>query len=151
MSIVLTTWLLPDAAPGANSPTRAAQHDADVLLLVFRRGEVWWRVGTRGGVLLYERGRGDRVIERHESSPNDRAWQRFWSTVERLGVWRWADSFRGEGGGEEWELRLVHAGRRLGTSGRSAFPPLAASSPSPGFLALVGAVSQLVGTLPPFP
>jgi len=101
--------------------------------------------------LEYQCGRGERVLERAEASPSTREWQRFWSTVERLGVWKWADSFQGWGSGEQWLLQLARGDRRLSTGGRAAFPPLAAADPTPQFLALWSTISQLVGILLPFP
>jgi hypothetical protein len=121
------------------------------LGLTYTRGRDWWRVASAGSRLEYRCGRGERVLERAEASPSTREWQRFWSTVERLGVWKWADSFQGGEGGEQWLLRLARGDRRLSTGGRSAFPPLAAADPTPQFLALCGAISQLVGILLPFP
>jgi hypothetical protein len=41
--------------------------------------------------------------------------------------------------------------RRLRTDGRSAFPPLASSTPSTDFLTLCGAISQFGGDAMPFP
>jgi hypothetical protein len=108
-------------------------------------------VANADGELRYERGRGERVLERAEASPSNAQWQRFWNTVERIGVWKWADSFQGEDSEDHWSLQLAHGDRSLSTGGRSAFPPLAVSSPTQQFLTLCGAISQLVGVHLPFP
>jgi hypothetical protein len=134
----------PQIATGARPP-------ADRLSSSFARDQDWWRVANADGELRYERGRGERVLERAEASPSNAQWQRFWNTVERIGVWKWADSFQGEDSEDHWSLQLAHGDRSLSTGGRSAFPPLAASSPTPQFLTLCGAISQLVGVHLPFP
>jgi hypothetical protein len=135
---------LPEVATGPRPPV-------DRLSFTFTRDQDWWRVASAGSGLGYERGRGERLLERAEASPSNQQWQRFWSTVERIGAWKWADSFQGEGSEEHWLLQLARGDRRLSTGGRSAFPPLAEARPTPQFLTLCGAISQLVGVLLPFP
>lgn len=143
--------LILTADSETSSEARVARPVVGELFLAYRSGDDWWRVETRGSAVAYQRGRSERMLEEQERTPAGGEWQRFWSTVERLGVWRWADSFSREGGDEHWQLRLQRHDRRLVTGGSSAFPPLAFSRPSPDFLTLCGAVSQLVGVLMPFP
>ena len=94
---------------------------------------------------------GGTVLERKEVSPTERQWQRFWTTVERIGVWSWADGYRGADEHERWLLELARADRRISTGGMGAYPPVSAATPSPEFLRLCAAVEKLVGGifLPP--
>ena len=149
MPLPASIYLL--AEPGSQEITTGARPLVTRLSFAFARGPDWWRVTSAGSGLGYVYGRDERVLERAEASPSNREWQRFWSTVERIGVWKWADSFRGEGSDEHWRLQVAHGDRRLSTGGRSAFPPLAAANPSAQFLTFCGAISQLVGVLLPFP
>jgi hypothetical protein len=133
-------------------PEVPALEAPEALEIAVARGEDWWRVRLAGAVLVYERGRGERVLERAEASPRERDWQRFWRTVNRLKLWTWADRFEGEGDGERWRLELSRGSRRLTSSGRSAFPPLASESATPEFLILCAAISKLAGGVDlPFP
>jgi hypothetical protein len=124
----------------------------EALQIAVGRGEDWWRVRLAGAAVVYERGRGQRVLERAKAAPRAREWQRFWGTVDRLKLWTWADRFEGAGDEDRWRLELSRGKRRIKSSGRAAFPPLASKSASPEFLILCGAISKPAGTVPlPFP
>jgi hypothetical protein len=91
------------------------------------------------------------VLERREASPSGSEWRRFWATVERIGVWGWADGYLGAEDGERWLLQLARGDRRIQSSGVAAFPPVSAPSPSPEFLRLCAVMAKLVSgiLLPP--
>jgi hypothetical protein len=80
--------------------------------------------------------------------PSLREWERFWQTVDRLGVWRWADGFGNATHANEptWSLDLARSDLRLQTSGFRAYPPLAEGPEmTPVFASFCAAVSRLVG------
>ena len=93
------------------------------------------------GVLRYryEWAVRDRV-ETAEIRPDAAAWRRFWTAVERLGVWRWKESYRRHPlppDSSSWGLELAHEGRRIRTGGVGATPDR--------FGELVAALSTLAG------
>jgi len=80
--------------------------------------------------------------------PSLREWERFWQTVDRLGVWRWADGFESGRHANEptWSLDLARPDQRLQTAGFNAYPPLAEGPEvTPVFASFCAAVSRLVG------
>jgi len=110
-----------------------------------------WRVQFLDGVVVYEHHAGETLLERMEATPTPRQWRRFWDSVKRIGVWTWADGYRGSDGRERWLLQLTHGERRIQSSGTGAYPPLSAPTPSDEFLRLCAVMAKLVGgiLLPP--
>jgi hypothetical protein len=134
------------SAQGNPGPGRA-----ETLVLAVEDQNGFWRVQLVGDVLVYEHRAGGRLLERLEASPSERRWRQFWAAVDRIGVWKWADGYRGDEGRDRWLLQLARGERRIQSSGTAAFPPISSPSPSQEFLRLCAAVAKLVGgiLLPP--
>lgn len=108
-----------------------------------------YRVRWTGHALLYEtRSHGGHPRCRATLKPTQAEWQRFWQTIDVLGVWAWAEQYCQEDmyDGTSWSLVLEFGGRRLDTGGCNACPPDGARpAESADFQRLCAAVSQLVG------
>jgi hypothetical protein len=94
------------------------------------RGVVLYRYATRPG---------DRA-DTAEIRPSEVQWKRFWSAVERLGVWDWRSRYGRRPPPPDavsWELELAHEGRSMRSSGYGEGPPTLTD--------LIGALSALVG------
>jgi hypothetical protein len=134
--------------PAQASP-RAEQ--AETLVFAVEDKSGYWRVQLLDDMLVYEHRAGGTVLERRETESSDREWRRFWVSIDRVGVWSWADGFRGAEDGDRWLLQLARKDRRIQSSGMGAFPPVSDPSPSNDFLRLCAAMARLVGeiVLPP--
>src|SRR5439155_24069481 len=64
----------------------------ETLVLAVEDKSGFWRVQLLGDALVYEHRTTGKPLEREEASPSDRDWRRFWASVERIGVWSWADA-----------------------------------------------------------
>jgi hypothetical protein len=114
--------------------------------LSLRKGDEQQRVRWGGQRLRFDSTRASRTNSA-AFRPSLREWERFWQTVDRLGVWQWADGFEiGRDANEpNWSLVLARSDRRLQTSGFRAYPPLAEGPEvTPVFASFCAAVSRLV-------
>ena len=66
-------------------------------------------------------------------------WERFWRTMDELGVWEWEARYHEAGGATKtvWSIELSRGDRRLQAFGQDRFPP--------SFDRFCAAVSKLVG------
>jgi len=87
-------------------------------------------------------------------APSRAQWRRFWTSMEELGVWEWAERY--EPGtrfepttvvrdGTHWSLTLAHGDRAVESSGDNAAPDGGDLDESPGFAHFCEAVMRLVG------
>jgi len=86
--------------------------------------------------------------------PTRPQWERFWRSVEEIGVWGWAERYRQDdrfepdesaGTAAQWSVALAHGARRASSSGSGAGPGSADLDDSDGFAALSAAISRLLG------
>jgi hypothetical protein len=72
-------------------------------------------------------------------APSPVQWDRFWSAVERLGVWEWEAEYsrRPPPDSMTWELELAHDGRRVRSRGHGEGPTTLPD--------LIVALSELLG------
>ncbi len=115
---------------------------------------VWWD----GERLVYESFEpGYREREQARLTPSRAQWQRFWRTMEELGVWVWEPRYGAAEphepevaiqDGTHWSVTLAHEGRRIVSSGDGAAPDSADLGSSHVFGAFCQAVSRLAGGRP---
>jgi hypothetical protein len=101
-----------------------------------------YRVGWSGDRLVYLR-LGSQARSKVVLTPSRAAWERFWFTVDRLGVWRWKRRYAGPTDvtdGLAWTVALRYRGREVSSRGYIDTPPR--------FDAFTHAVSRLVGNRP---
>jgi len=111
----------------------------------------WWD----GGVVIYESfGPDFNGCEQLVLTPSRAQWERFWRSVDEIGVWQWETRYRqvgrfepdGLGGtATQWSVALAHEGRKASSSGNGAGPGSADLDESLDFAALLEAVSRLLG------
>ncbi len=86
--------------------------------------------------------------------PSQTQWEKFWRTLDTIGVWNWRDryepaaSFEPRGDvrdGTHWSLSLEYGGRRVESAGDTAAPGAADLDESVPFAAFAEAVSRLTG------
>ena len=101
-----------------------------------------YRVGWSGDRLVYLR-LGHQGGTKEVLTPGRAAWERFWSTVDRLGVWNWKRRYRGPGDvidGLAWSVGLRYRDKEVNSRGYIQKPPR--------FDEFTRAVSRLVGNRP---
>jgi len=106
-------------------------------------------VRFREGRLLYERasagGYSGVVVE---AAPAAGAWEAFWKTVERIGVWDWEPEYVAAHGCRDvtyWHLHLVAGDRRVRSRGANAYPDGSGVEFSKPFREFAAAVERLLG------
>ncbi len=114
----------------------------------------WWD----GRVVIYESfGAEFRDCEQLLLAPSSAQWQRFWRSMDDLGVWKWDDRYEpGErfepqevpGPAVHWSLGLAHCGRRASSSGDGAGPGSVDLDESLAFTAFLSAVTRLLSGQP---
>ena len=112
-------------------------------------------VWSNGQKLVYES--FEAGYERRQQllvSPSRAQWQRFWRSMDEIGVWEWGSRYepgkRFEPGsvirdGTHWSLTIAHGGRRVESSGDNAGPNGRDLDESPEFGRLCEALSRLLG------
>ncbi len=111
----------------------------------------WWD----GGVVIYESfGPDFNSCEQLVLTPSRAQWERFWRSVDEIGVWQWETRYRQvarfepdglSGTATQWSVALAHEGRKASSSGNGAGPGSADLDESVDFAALLEAVSRLLG------
>ena len=114
----------------------------------------WWD----GSVVIYESfGPDFEACQQTLVTPSSTQWQRFWRSMDEVGVWSWDARYEpGEGlepepvvgGRAHWSLALAHAGRQAGSSGDGAGPGSLDLDESVAFTAFLEAASRLLGGRP---
>jgi len=128
--VLLMAWLIP---PGVEGQARESAHVPDRF--EFFEGHAY--MGAEWVKWEYERlvfvkrvadmkGKGSFVETKEELSPTVEAWQRFWASIDSLGVWQWkpeySDPKRDGPDGESWALVLQTGGKQLKSKGYNAVP-----------------------------
>jgi hypothetical protein len=113
-------------------------------------GDSYW-IRFDGEALRFEHTRtGHEPYEEALIRPSLGEWERFWTAVDRLQVWRWGGDYTPRGGAGVLDgtgsLRLSWQARRVEAAGNNAYPPDGASpEPSHAFRLFCEAVSELTG------
>jgi hypothetical protein len=92
-----------------------------------------------------------RAAEEALVRPDEAAWERFWAALDGVEVWSWDERYEDPDvlDGTGWFLEIAAGGRRVASSGRSAYPGgRGAGDPGPDFLRLCAEVSALLGRRP---
>jgi hypothetical protein len=93
--------------------------------------------------------------EQVELAPSRAQWERFWRTMDEIGIWQWAERYEQVSPFEptelgsaaaQWSVALAHDGRQVCSSGSGAGPGSADLEESAAFDALLEAVSRLLGS-----
>jgi hypothetical protein len=137
-------------------PQESSTHLPEVfeIFIGSSRGDsygAWWD----GNAVIYESfGPDFGGCEQIVLTPTRAQWERFWRSVEEIGVWAWAERYRQDdrfepdqsaGTAAQWSVALAHGARRASSSGSGAGPGSADLDDSDGFAALSAAISRLLG------
>ena len=109
-----------------------------------------------GERLIYEAQRyGYQNGEACSIRPSRQQWQGFWRSVERAGMWTWAERYEPQDtvmDGTSWSLELDYIGRSVQSGGENAYPGTlpehSAAAYPPEFRRYLRAVSRLAGKRP---
>ena len=81
--------------------------------------------------------------------PSAADWQKFWVSVEKIGVWDWNPSYENllVLDGEDWELSVRYQGKVVRSKGSNAYPsaPGEDSNPSVSYIRFIKALGILTG------
>ena len=83
-----------------------------------------------------------------ELHPSPAQWQRFWATLDRIGVWQWGSSYRDDSilDGPRWYVEIEVGAKRIESYGSNAYPErVEISRGQAPFQRFCRAVSRLVG------
>lgn len=89
-----------------------------------------------------------RFRDQEESvEPTPEAWVAFWRALDRLGVWRWDESYETPGvcDGTFWGVTIERGEQRVRAAGANGYPDGRGPEPGRGFRAFCKAVSTLAG------
>jgi hypothetical protein len=105
--------------------TPATPEKLSFLLTAFDSGD-YWEVTWLQIALRYRKGLISKENQAREIviTPGAAQWARFWSDLDRIGVWDWKPDYSDPGvlDGQGWQLEITHAGRTLNTRGDNGYP-----------------------------